>query len=296
MRLAMTLIEMIFVIIVIGIIASIGSDIIFKLYENKLIASAVDQASTKTHVTLEIIAHRLSYRIPDTEISIDPATNSKIPLTSTTANKVLEWIGYCYEGMRGEYNSSKGFSQPGWSGLVDIDNPNTDKTKIITPGSQLSIARDIILALSNNTIDLNNPNNKSAIIFRGALPSGTDPVSAYYTDPYPGVFTVYRTNDKTLNFDDTSSKTVYEHYYLTWTAYAIVPEENGPDDYNLSLYYDFRPWDGDEYSDGKKSLLAAHISKFKFRKVDKSIELILCGMKKISEEYNVTFCGKKVVF
>lgn len=292
----MTLIEIIFVIIVIGIIASIGSDIIFKLYENKLIAHAVDIASTKTHVTLESIANRLTYRIPDTEISIDPNTNAKQPLTSTSANKGLEWIGYCYEAMRGEYNSSLNYYQPGWSGLIDINNSNTNKSQVITPGSQLYLARDIIKVLSDNSIDLDTQNNKAAIIFRGGLPSGTDPILAYYTSPYPGVFTVYRIDDKTLGFDDTSSKTIYEHYYLTWSAYAIIPEENSAGDYNLSLYYDFRPWNGEEYSDGKKSLLATHITKFKFRKIDKSIELILCGMKKISDDYNVTFCGKKVVF
>ncbi|MRI57942.1 MAG: prepilin-type cleavage/methylation domain-containing protein, partial [Epsilonproteobacteria bacterium] len=66
---AFSLIEIIFVLILIGIVASIGSEIVFKSYENKLISHALNTAADKTRLALEIIAKRFSYRIPGTEVA-----------------------------------------------------------------------------------------------------------------------------------------------------------------------------------------------------------------------------------
>ncbi len=297
MRKGLTLIELVFVIVVFGILASIGSEVIAKLYENRLIAQATQEASDRAQFGLETIAKRLMYRVKDSEIARKSSNplGTAITLSSTVTDRdILEWIGYAFEAMRGNWNATLSYNQPGFSGLCDLN--TSDKTKLVSPGSDFSKARSIILSTSYNSVDLNNNNSGAAVIFKGGYVAGHDPLTGYFTSPYPDVYKVHRRNNTSLTFENTGSKTLYEHYYLVYSAYAIVPRLTAQGDYNLTLYYDYRPWMGQNYTQGKHKLLLAHVSRFKFRKIDKAVELLLCATKKISNDFNVTICGKKVVF
>lgn len=297
MRRALTLIELILVIVIFGILASLGSEIIAKLYENRLIAQATEEASDRAQFGLEVIAKRLSYRVMDSEIarkSSSPASTAITLNATPTDRDILEWIGYAHDALRGEKIGSGSFNYPGYSGLCDLN--ASDKQKLVTPGGNLTIARNVIYKTSYNSVDLNSNNSGAAVIFKGGYVSGGDPITAFYTAPYPDVHKVHRIDDKTLAFENTGAKTLYEHYYLVYTAYAIVPVVTAQGDYNLTLYYDYRPWMGQSFSNGKKKILVAHVSRFKFRKIDRALELLLCATKKVSDEFNVTICGKKVVF
>ncbi|MCK9546828.1 MAG: type II secretion system GspH family protein, partial [Sulfurospirillaceae bacterium] len=57
-----TMVELVMVIIVLGIVASIGADIISNLYTNYLRTRAVNRLQTQTEIALEQIAKRLQYR------------------------------------------------------------------------------------------------------------------------------------------------------------------------------------------------------------------------------------------
>ena len=65
MKKAFTMIELIMVIIVLGIVASIGAEIIVKLYDNYMRTRTINALETKTEVALEQIAKRFQYRIKD---------------------------------------------------------------------------------------------------------------------------------------------------------------------------------------------------------------------------------------
>ena len=300
MKRAFTLIEIIFVLVIIGILAAIGSEILFKIYENKLIAQATQIASDKTRLALENIAKRLSFRVPDSEVARKSSDFSDvIPLTSLVSDHdILEWIGKSSESMIGEWNGS--YYIPGYSEFVDINDSNTNHDQIATPGSHLSHAQDIIYALSYGSIDLNSTTSEVGLIFKGGIHSG-DHLSAfnweYDNDTSDDeVYRVRATDDTTLRFVTTKPDEVYEQYYLAWTAYALVPEKNSNGDYNLTLYYDYRPWMGEKYSDGRSAVLISNITRFKFKKVDRALEIGLCAFHKVTSDFNVTFCGKKVVF
>ncbi|BCD67660.1 type II secretion system protein [Nitratiruptor sp. YY09-18] len=293
MRRAFTLIELVFVIVVMGILALIGSDILVKVYENKIISDAAKDTSQRIQLALEQIARRLSYRVLDSAIARQSSNPSNtITLETLPPNyDVLEWIGYAHEALRGDV--AGGYSIPGYSGFCDIQ--ASDKSKLVTPGSRLDFAKNIILAFSGNRpVNIDNSNNGAAVIFKGVYID--DPISAFYTSPYPAVHPVHRLNNTTLQFENTNAKTIAEHYYLAYSAYALVPVQNSSNDYNLTLYYNYRPWKGENYLNGDHALLVPHISSFRFRKVDKSIELQLCTKKKISDSFSAEICGKKVVF
>ncbi len=295
MKRAFTLLEVVFTLVVLGIVASITSEIIAKVYEQNLLSLASSKALSKTELALETIAKRLGYRVMDSGIAILDKNHpdNMVPLTSEVEGyEILEWIGYSYESFLGEFNGS--YNAPGWSGLIDLDNSDTNASQFITPGSTLAYAKDIIQALFNK--DLDDASSNIAIIFRGGVHT-TDAVNAYYKAPYPEVFGIYRINDEndTLHFTDTGPKTLYEQYYLVASAYAIVPEKSG-DEYNLTLYYNFQPWENEKFIDGNTTVLVTGVTKFKFRKVDKVIEIALCTREHISQDINITYCGKKVIY
>lgn len=303
MKKAFTLIEIIFVLIVVGILAAIGSDILFKAYENYIITKTLSSASYKTDVALQLIAKRLEQRIPFSEISIKDKANKNIiaPLgSSDTDHKIIAWISRASEAARGEYNSTMNFNYPGWSGFIDLGESN--KTQIVTKGSNLTIAKDIIKALTQK--DLFTQNNGTAITFQ-YYPINRDNIRAYgwkyaitgsAADKPTAIFAVHAADAKTLVFDDVLPNRLYEHYYMAHTAYAIVPEATPEGDYNLTLYYNFRPWMGEEFTDGQNRVLVSGVTKFTFKRVARSIELRLCARSRVHSDFNITICGKKVVF
>ena len=296
MKKAFTMIELVFVIVIMGIVASIGAEIIVKLYDNYLRTRSINKLQFQTELVLDQIAKRLTYRIKDSTIGEDNNSNY-VPLPDANSSyTILAWIGKNYEGFLGESNGSR--VVPGWSGFVDLDSNETNATQIKTSGSHLDYARDIIYALSYDTVDINTTAGPNAVlIFKGKDDynvskygwngSGTNDANYTYN------IEVNSTDVLKLNKLVT---TAYEQYDLAWSAYALVPEGSS-DDFNLTLYYNFQPWDGDDYNstDTKHSVLMEHVSTFKFIQIGETIRIKLCIRDdKTGGDYG--FCKEKVVF
>ena len=291
------MVEMIFVIVILGIVASIGSGIIAKIYESYIYSRSINTLQTKTEIVLTQIAKYLSYRIKESTIArkLPPSdTNiTSLPMADGTY-QILEWIGYDNESFDGNG------SVPGWSGFVDLSSPNTTKSQIDSPGSDFNFTAQTIDALSNGDVNLTDINSSVAIIFAG-LPNQFD-IEQYGWNDYNGTVKhdyIFRVRNlpgtNILKFVENSASTVYEHYQLVWSAYAVVPEGN-VSDRNLTFYYNFRPWMGEKYSDGNSSTLLEHVSTFKFRQIGNTIRLKLCAFDPAGQDFNITFCKEKVVF
>jgi len=309
---AFTFIEIVMVIVVLGIVSMIGTDIIAKMYEGYIKTKVINKLQTRTDQVLNLIAKRLSYRIKDSAVtSIDgaPSTYKKLSETGiTTQHNILEWIGYDNEGYIGEWDSvNKRFT--GWSGFVDIDNTSTTRAQVVTSGSRLDLVKPSIDALSYAEVDLD------------ALGSGVGLISkcnydmeivsyGYLGGGHQNVLNVKRKSSVPLNNilelqDPLTSKNICEQYYLVWSAYAIVPEGtvngildangNKYDDFNLTLKYNYQPWRGEKYSDSttKSAVLAEHVSTFRFIQTGHTIRVKLC-MRDPQTTYG--FCKEKAVF
>jgi len=294
-HLAFTMIEMIFVIVILGIVAAIGSGIIAKIYESYIYSRTINTLQTKTELALTKISKYLSFRVKNSIIARKKSPSNAISSLPMADNsyEILEWIGYDNEGFNGNHHG------PGWSGLVDLASPQTSKSQIKTPGSHLNIAKKIIKALSNDKVRLGNQHSEAAIIFAG-MPTLFD-IEQYGWNDWNGtikhdyVFRVRKTANDVLTFIENNATTVYEHYQLVWSAYAIVPENNTSDT-NLTLYYNYRPWMGEKYSDGDKATLMEHVTTFKFRQIGTTIRLKMCVNNPAAGDFNITFCKEKVVF
>lgn len=263
-RLAFSLLELIIVIIILGIVAAISSEIIAKVYENYIVQRAQHRSSIKTQLAINQIANRLQYAIPGTLIrrvgKTGTAENIASPLGGTDPDSynVLQWVASDADSF--EAISNTGI--PGWSGFCDLDASST--TTISTPASDFTLAN----ALQSN---LGGPGT-FAIYFPG------DPV-AYYGTGAGSTITL-----------TTPVSYIYERYKLAWTSYALVVEGG-----DLYLYYNFLPTIGATIGT-TKSLLVKNVVNFKFEGRGQTTRIKLCLEENIGDSESISSCKEKAVF
>ncbi|GAX88115.1 conserved hypothetical protein [Lebetimonas natsushimae] len=329
MKKSFTLLELIIVIVILGILGTISIEILQKLANNYVMQKEMNKLAFKTDLVLNTIAAKLKTRIKNSVIASHCDNNgnsngdfisvSRItPLNSNYYN-VLEWINYSIYSKRGMWNTNLKRVQPGWSGFVDLKKTviyGNDKYEIETPDSNFSIVQ----AIDGNWADawgINGSNdvfnNKlDVLIFSGADGRGdfSDINDSYgwYEHNATRVFSIQKNNDINLTvdaIDKSDSTTIYEGYYIANTAMALVPVKSG-DDYNLTLRFNYYPWKGKHhydgldgnYSEGNSSVIATHVTKFKFKEENGLLRIYLCltSENKKLKEYNLTLCKEKVVF
>lgn len=310
---AFTMIELVFVIVVFGIVASIGAEIISKLYENYLRTRAINRLQSQTEIVLEQIAMRLQYRIKDSvRVTTDDGGNwvslPEAAMTSTGDHTIIEWIGISNESFLGGWDGN--VNAPGWSGLIDMDSNETNRTTLTlkTPGSRLDFANNIIKDLTNNTVALDGTGTKvPALIFKGSK-SGSFanyyPPSPTYDNnitckaldctTYP---TIFRAPNGLANVNGNINGDLFEQYYLSHTAYAIMPDSNSATDFTLYLQYNYQPWYGDTYSHASQTILAEHVSTFRIRQDGNVVRIKLCiHDANQSGDFDFSACKEKVIY
>ena len=282
------MIELVMVIVVLGIIASIGSDIILNLYNNYIRSRAIYQLEAQTELTLEQIAKRLQYRVKASTIARRAGgAGNPIPLASATpAESILEWIGYSNESFIGTPN-------PGWSGFIDLDHPQTNRANrtLQTHDSNLAQASAIMNALTGGRVALG-AGSEAALIFHapynmGDFGWGAGNVNA---DGIATLQVIRGANDLfRVSNDANIPGEIAEHYYLAHSAYAIVPVANGANNFDLNFHYNYQPWFGNNFTNGAVATLAQNVSLFQFKQDDEVIRLKLC-----LHENNTTGTGDRI--
>lgn len=280
-RSAFSLLEVVFVIVILGIVASLGSEMIAKVYENYILQRAQHRASVKTELVATQIANRLRYAIPGTIVrrrSSDWTTetlNQNMSLDGDQYN-VLQWVAY--DGDSFEAISTDTDRKPGWSGFCDINISNS--TVISSPGSNVALAHTIIQNLSKNA--------------SGTATKALSNAALYF--PYDSIehnlsATTSLTGEN-ITLDSNASRIV-EHYKLAWSSYALVVE-NG----DLYLYYNFTPSPAATIATNstRSSLLLKHVTNFKFQGAGRTTRFKICKEERISEDVNISSCKEKAVF
>jgi len=305
-RRAFTMIELVMVIVVLGIVSMIATDIIATMYKGYIQTKIINDLEQKTETLINQVAKRLEYRIKDTMIARKKGTNDFLAMNSDEINSssfdMVEWIGSDYESFLGENNGS--FSVPGWSGFIDVDNADTNNTQVETPGSDLNIAERTILALSDNKAGFTVVNNHPALIFKCS--KGDSNLSRYgWDDNVPNLpdhnytLAVSRLGTDVLTFDTLQlNRNICEQYYLAWTAYALVPMGSDPEDFNLTLRYNYQPWYGEKYNDTNVSsqVIAEHVSTFRVMQVGETLRVKVCIQDGNITGEPVGFCKEKAIF
>jgi prepilin-type N-terminal cleavage/methylation domain-containing protein len=311
LRYAFSMIEIVFVIMVLGIVASIGSSIIAKVFDTYISQKAVSTSSIKTEIAAMQIANRLGYAVPWTIVAKNPANpfNDFVcfidyPETADDIHTAFEWIGVDGDSFEAAFT-------PGWSGYCDIN--KSDRSQCPTPGSGINISQAIINNLSGGGV------NFTTASFAGSKPAIFFKVGDYnnITKYHPSCIGLVTGNtgcairtygtagiDPKLTFANSDPKIRAEQYALSWSAYAIVPEnyrdinDDGTNDvYDLRLYYNYQPWEGERYTNGSSALLLNNVSSFKLTQSDNTIRFKICVQQPIGSANitPITLCKEKAV-
>ena len=292
MKRGFTFIEMIFVIVVMGILASFGAEIFRNVYLNYMLSSTNNRLQEDTENAIQQIANRLQYRIKNSVIASN-AAGGFVALPSATNQTVLEWVGYDIDGWLGDAATS-----PTWSGFIDVDiNAIPNVNVLASPASDFQAGGRIdtvIQNLSSSSIA------NAAIFFTGANSNiatqygwGVVAQNEQSTTAAHRIGNAAAVNQIVPGVDDFSGVDVYEQYQLSWTAYALVLSANG----DLNLYYDYQPWEGETYANVAPRLLMQNVDTFKFQGVGDMIKLQVCvNDNNILGDGGYSLCKEKAIF
>lgn len=300
-RHAFTLLELIFVIVIMGILAKFGVEFLAQAYKSFISSSVNNALQAQSAAAVETIGSRLQYRIKDSVIARKTATDFEAlaysPYGETAT--ILEWVGTDIEGFRGNIPNAGGDFLPHWSGIIDLKDPNTNATNLVSPGTDTGVLNTLIGTLSDGGSGIND----AALYFVGSdsdIKTGYGWDGVALTDHNTSVMHPIRSNG-TAQFvpvsgaDGTDSTfvgtNVYEYYQLAWTAYAVV---HTPDDGNLTLYYDYQPWQGEMYTSGKSAVIMENVDTFRFKAVGSIIKIQVCVNSDLVEDYSL--CKEKTIF
>ncbi len=267
---AFTLIELIFVIVIIGILSKYGIGLLKNAYENYFYSKVNNELQAKTEAALNTIAQRLTYRIKESVIAKKADGNFQALSSSTYGSDatILEWLGQ-------DIDSYRGTDMQLWSGVIDIE--QTTSTQLFSPKTDASIVSGALFFVGEQNIDV-----VDGFGWSGALVNQNGSIHPV-TIGSNNIFT----SDAGADF---SGATIYEYYQFINSAYAI---EN--DNRTLYLYTNYKPWKGETYKvNGEKFMLMENVDTFRFRMDGTLLRLQLCARSNMLEEYSL--CKEKTVF
>lgn len=262
MKKGFTLIELVFVIVVLGIISMFGADLYTKIYKSYVHVRAVNQLEARTQNAIMLITNRLEDRIKSSTIGRELSSNQFVPISALDDPKydILEWIGQSVETR----NINK--RTPGWSGFMSMSQLRDDKWKagtedagyigntratfnMVSLGSDFPQVANIVGNLRAMEYGKSSTNTQVAVIFR-VVTNDASPTSVGIGFGYDrkvdvngsnrvliavGTPSTTGTNNKEsetitinqypLNPNNDKSQEFSEQYYIAHSAYAIVPDQ-----------------------------------------------------------------------
>ncbi|MFT7860825.1 MAG: type II secretion system protein [Sulfurimonas sp.] len=295
-RYAFTMLELIFVIVVMGILGKYGVELLARAYDNFIMTKVNDDLQSRSGAAVEFISKRLEHRLKKSSRGINTGVGAWDYVhggTSDDSADVLEWIAV-------DDDSYRGSTTPLWSGVLDLN--SSTGTSLVSPGSNFGSVNTNIQVLSNGGSDMND----SAIFFVDSQFSYTNPwgYNGAIANHSETMHRVQVTTNDTLaplaGTGDLSGVEASEYYKLSWTANAVAMENQHGDNnelYDLYFYYDYQPWRGETYiPNGKRVLLAQDISAFRFRSAGSLIKIQVCAKSDLIANEEYALCKEKTVF
>ena len=275
LRQGFSMLELVMVIVVLGIVSSIGAEIIANVYEGYIVQRAQHRASIKTEIAATQIANRLAYAIPGTVVRRVGTAGAPTDITMPAADgaNVLQWVGADMDSFNASTQNAAGTFIPGWSGFCDFDASST--TSISTPGSNLALTTTI----------------RTNLGLISASPKIYFPVSdglRSYNATFNGLNNITLTNP---NPAPPVVAKISEHYKLATSSYALEARANG----ELWLYYNFSPQRNVAIPNNNSKLLLRNVTTFRFRGDGRTIRFKICARESIGDD-NITVCKEKAVF
>jgi hypothetical protein len=325
-KLSFTMIEIIFVIVILSLIGVGSFKAIQMLYERYYQVNIITKFTIISQTLLDEVGTILYYRTPLTAIGYSPSDGDFKKLEDVDEEKysIFEWMSEANDakkhfGMRGPTY--------GYTGFIDMDASNRDTLTLVTKDFNITDTNDTINTIFDNREDLN---RSVGIIFAGNLDKGT--LDSDYNNSFgwhgyqhKKLFLINRVKQTGVdaNFTMTSdieNNKIYAKYYLTTSAWGIArgadinksaPCLNGlnVDDNTLLLFFNYRPWNNEtfcadphqnktETTEGNVSILARDVTAFRVKAVSYHLELKVQFERPLyrGSDRNITITKQKVVF
>lgn len=312
-----TLIEIIFVIVILSIIITGGLLIAGKIYKRNFIASKYLELSFSTEQTIDKLANMLYYRVPLSAIGYNQQSGEYKYLGDISDDDnftIFEWIGYCQDI----------YKDTNFSGFADLYASKKPVLKALDFNA--SFINEVI---ENKFHTDKNFKDLTGVIFAGSFDRGEEGAVEDYNNSFGwhggNADLVYIIDDYNQSGNDTnlslknsdgseiSHARIYEKFYLADSAYAIALKKDlsadkwNCSDYNFSklkkgdmlLFYDYRPWKGDTFcgdgGSGKVEILNKNIAGFYIKAVNSHLEIFIRSVYKRGG-IEVKVSKQKVVF
>jgi len=318
MRKGATLIELIFVLVIISFLATATFKGMQAIMVRAYKAKKITKLSLESQISVNQISNYLQNRVPYTVIGYN-ANNGDFQyigdiIGSDKNLSILEWFG----------TANEAFIDGNYSGFADMATLLSNKfSSQDTNGSALQTTENYKFnySSSHNIYD----NNTTNLIFSGSFDRATSD-----TNDYNSSFG-WHGNDSNDSFDfsmdssgyinitdDTKPKFIYEKYFIVDSAYAIARGADikqdatciknldiKPKDINntLFLFSNYRPWNRKTFcadksgtQEGNASILMQNVDGFNFQEMDYTIRINLDINKTIRGSSPIHFSKMKAVF
>ena len=268
MKKAFTLVELLFVMVVLAIIAGVGTDILRSLFDNYAVTAQIHRLESVANNAADMIATRLEKRVPQTtaiETSTDAGTKYE-PLSVIDAkNGKLVFFRKAYELERNFISAKKGgAAAPRASGFINDlkttttgDNGNfTDEVKFTSiDAADLKLDEYELFFSNDSSLLYENKSNHFDRYYSGKK-SFAYQCTQGKLEFQNGIFTLTRSAcpASTSTIIRPSMAALIHKYYLSKEIDKIYLEDN-------NLYLETCNIKG---ADCKKSLLATGVSTFRF--------------------------------
>ncbi len=287
-----TLIELIIVIVLLGILGVISTDILSQSYRNYLIQKETAGLQSRSKQLLDQLRAYLDQAIKPSIARFDGGVSHTSVwdlhgVVSVASNDYLEWIGKDVESLKGMWNGSRIY--PGYSGLADVR--QSGGTTVVTSDCDLSFIDPIQGAVTDRPMINGAAWQRAALYFVYADSDGTVAERFWEDDPTSlfGITGFDPENQAILLVK--KPEEIGERYCLSYSAYGIGLEADG----TLSLYWDFRPWNNEKVTQGTKRVLMRNVQSLEYRSEAEGTMLRFKVCLEREEDPGVVFCKETVV-
>lgn len=309
MRKGATLIEVIFTLVIAGLLIVGTSEMLKNISTSAQKAKELSNLSLDTQSVINQISTLLYHRVPNSVIGYDGSSSFEPIVSMTNNNKILEWFGVLHEGTM----------QNVLSNFIDLQASNFTTKTLVSPNSNFSALATILgQKFPSKTI------GDTALFFAGSFDEGAGNTLnfGWHGSLATNVHKVDPSSSGTsINLLDPQPDFIYEKYYIADTAYAVARGKdisstascisdldipNSQMDDALILFYNYRPWNGETFcadggsggvKAGNATLLSLNIKGLRAKYENFTIRISVDAQKSVRGLSNGVHVAKqKVIF
>jgi len=309
---AATLIEMIFVLILMSFLIIGAFKLIQRFYKRSYMVTKSSELQFKSQQVIDEIALLLYYRVPLSLIGYNQNTGNYKYIGYIDSGEdypIVEWIGFENDAIK----------DANLSGFIDMDDSNSTTKTVKCLDFNKNYVERIIQNKFNTTASLD---SLAAIIFAGTFDRGEEDALNDYSNAFGWhggghnfiyTFTSSQNGNDTNLTLDTKPNKIYDKFFLIDSAYALARvadldktkwncselDINKLKNNDLLLFYNFRPWKGESFcgdsGEGNVTLLSSNVKAFFVKKINLHLELKMEFFKS-KDDINISVSKQKVAF